>query len=222
MKNLNNLKAKVFFISFLFVGASLIQIRAQVGEGGSGGVLEEEIHNSSVGGEGNGGGGVHQSATTNEKRMALDPRVREMRAEMEMIAKKVDKLRRSGDLGDLRLSDIAALKKANEKLSHHIEEIGQAYLGQEDRRRIKPIINKEDIAVSRGEDCEINPEQIEANCEGEVYRRVTPEVVGEVDLPEDFENLVTDIPRHTTEEGSSAGGFDASEVYDVPGVVGAR
>lgn len=224
---LNTLKAKVFLVSFLFVGASLLPIHAQedmdgaeaapleISEGQGGGQAGVQGDRQSDEGEGGSQAGVSERP----KRMAVNPRVAAIRDQMEALAERVSKLQHTGDDGDLRLADLAALKKANYKLDKQIEELSHSYLGvKPPRRLIKPIRGEKVVEGETEQDCQIDSSQRVANCDGETYRRVEEEVLGEVDLSEDFENFVTDIPRHTTEESFE----EESSVFVSPGTVGAR
>jgi hypothetical protein len=210
---LNTLKAKVFLVSFLFVGASLISIQAQEEVDGS---VEAplEISEEQGGGESGGQGG----SSMQSKRMAINPRVAAIRDQMEALAVQVSKMQHTGDIGQLRLADLAALKKANYKLDKQIEELSNSYLGVKPRRLIKPIRGEKVVEGETEQDCQIDSSQRVANCDGETYRRVEEKVLGEVDLSEGFENFVTDIPRHTTEESFE----EESSVFVSPGTVGAR
>ena len=216
---LNTLKAKVFLVSFLFVGASLLPIHAQEDMDGAEAapleISEGQGDRQSDEGEGGSQAGVSEKA----KRMAVNPRVAAIRDQMEALAERVSKLQHTGDDGDLRLADLAALKKANYKLDKQIEELSHSYLGvKPPRRLIKPIRGEKVVEGETEQDCQIDSSQRVANCDGETYRRVEEEVLGEVDLSEDFENFVTDIPRHTTEESFE----EESSVFVSPGTVGAR
>ncbi len=112
-------------------------------------------------------------------------------------ANEITNLRKSDDFENLNLGDIARLKKAQEHLERNIEEFKKQYLGLRDYREVEPTsITKIDEPEESADDCEINPGDGQASCNGDQYRLVEEAVVGEVELPSEFEEIIVEVPRH--------------------------
>lgn len=213
MKN-RNVKKNLFLASTLFLIFCVIPVHAQNTQEeelvDQPEMITEEVENADTTAETQAETQVEEARKhpsrgnirDRRRRPSPNPAVQAVYEQMMDAAQQITALRESDELDSLSLGDLVKLKKAQEHLERNINQFKKEYLGMRDYDRHKPLPRNQKEQASQGqessqEDCEIFPGEREASCNGDTYVKVEPRVEGEVSLPQEFESIITDIPRHT-------------------------